>query len=85
MDFTVVTPSLRQLEDLECCIASVADQGLWEDEEARKGAGAGKAEAITVEHIVQDAGSPGIEKFAEKMGQMLCDQYGGKHVLKPVS
>ena len=35
-----------------------------------------------MEHIVQDAGSPGIEKFAEKMGQMLCDQYGGKHVLK---
>lgn len=26
MDFTIVTPSFRQLEDLECCIASVADQ-----------------------------------------------------------
>ena len=26
MDFTIVTPSLRQLEHLECCIASVADQ-----------------------------------------------------------
>ena len=27
MDFTIVTPSFRQLELLECCIASVADQG----------------------------------------------------------
>lgn len=26
MDFTIVTPSYRQLELLECCIASVADQ-----------------------------------------------------------
>jgi glycosyltransferase involved in cell wall biosynthesis len=26
MDFTIVTPSFRQLEYLECCIASVADQ-----------------------------------------------------------
>lgn len=26
MDFTVVTPSFRQLEQLQCCIASVADQ-----------------------------------------------------------
>jgi glycosyltransferase involved in cell wall biosynthesis len=26
MDFTIVTPSFRQLEYLECCISSVADQ-----------------------------------------------------------
>ena len=26
MDFTIVTPSYGQLEHLECCIASVADQ-----------------------------------------------------------
>lgn len=26
MDFTIVSPSFRQLEQLECCIASVADQ-----------------------------------------------------------
>jgi len=26
MDFTIVTPSFRQLEQLECCVASVADQ-----------------------------------------------------------
>ena len=27
MDFTIVTPSLNQLEQLSCCIASIADQG----------------------------------------------------------
>jgi glycosyltransferase involved in cell wall biosynthesis len=27
MDFTIVTPSFRQLEQLGCCIASIADQG----------------------------------------------------------
>jgi len=26
MDFTIVTPSFRQLEQLDCCIASIADQ-----------------------------------------------------------
>jgi len=26
MDFTIATPSFRQLEQLECCIASIADQ-----------------------------------------------------------
>lgn len=26
MDFTIVTPSFRQLEQLECCVAAVADQ-----------------------------------------------------------
>ena len=26
MDFTIVTPSFRQLEQLACCIASIADQ-----------------------------------------------------------
>ena len=26
MEFTIVTPSFRQLEQLECCIASIADQ-----------------------------------------------------------
>ena len=27
MDFTIVTPSFKQLDYLGCCIASVADQG----------------------------------------------------------
>ena len=62
-DFTIITPSFRQLDYLECCIASVADQ-----------------EGVTVEHIVQDAGSPGIEEFAEKTAERLLRQYGGERV-----
>src|SRR5271155_4195451 len=46
MRFSVITPSFRQLDWLELCAASVADQG------------------VGLEHIVQDAGSPGIEKWA---------------------
>ena len=63
MDFTIVTPSFKQLDYLECCIASVADQT-----------------GITVEHIVQDAGSPGIEEFAEKTAERLLGKYGGERV-----
>jgi len=37
-------------------------------------------EGVSVEHIVQDAGSPGIEEFAEKMAERLLRQYGGERV-----
>ena len=37
-------------------------------------------EGVAVEHIVQDAGSPGIEEFAQKMGEQLLRQYGGEQV-----
>jgi glycosyltransferase involved in cell wall biosynthesis len=63
MDFTIVTPSFKQLDYLGCCIASVADQ-----------------EGVKVEHIVQDAGSPGIEGFAEKTAERLLGKYGGERV-----
>jgi glycosyltransferase involved in cell wall biosynthesis len=56
MDFTIVTPSLGQLEYLECCIASVADQ-----------------QGISIEHIVQDAGTDGFAEFVEKMRQRWPD------------
>jgi glycosyltransferase involved in cell wall biosynthesis len=46
MRFSVITPSFRQLEWLELCAASIADQ------------------AVEFEHLVQDAGSPGIENWA---------------------
>jgi len=50
VDFTIVTPSHRQLDHLACGIASVADQ-----------------EGVSVEHIVQDAGSEGFDEFSGKM------------------
>jgi glycosyltransferase involved in cell wall biosynthesis len=96
MDFTIITPSFKQLDYLGCCIASVADQGTKGSQnvgmcENRKGAllrsvsagsqsYAGLAERLSVEHIVQDAGSPGIEEFAEKMAEQILGRYGGERV-----
>jgi len=96
MDFTIITPSFKQLDYLGCCIASVADQGAKGSENVGMcesgnvaplrpvSAGslrcAGLAERLSVEHIVQDAGSPGIEEFAKKMGVQLLRQYGGEQV-----
>ena len=37
-------------------------------------------QGVTVEHIVQDAGSPGIEEFAEKMAEQILGRYGGERV-----
>jgi glycosyltransferase involved in cell wall biosynthesis len=86
MDFTIVTPSFNQLDYLGCCIASVADQGakgsgnvgMCESQNVREPESLG--EQLSVEHIVQDAGSPGIEEFAEKMGERLLGRYGGERV-----
>lgn len=55
--FSVVTPSYRQLDWLGLCVASVRDQV--------------EADGIEVEHIIQDAGSPGIEEFTHAMGATL--------------
>ena len=95
-DFTIITPSFKQLDYLGCCIASVADQGAKRSENvgmcesgnvaplrsvsAGSLSNAGLAERLSVEHIVQDAGSPGIEEFAKKMGEQLLRQYGGEKV-----
>jgi glycosyltransferase involved in cell wall biosynthesis len=86
MDFTIITPSFKQLDYLGCCIASVADQGtkgsenvgMCESGNVRGPESLG--ERLSVEHIVQDAGSPGIEEFAKKMGEQLLRQYGGEQV-----
>ena len=64
MDFTIVTPSLGQLEYLECCIASVADQ-----------------QGISIEHIVQDAGTDGFAEFIEKMRQRWPDRPNYRRVM----
>jgi glycosyltransferase involved in cell wall biosynthesis len=96
MDFTIITPSFKQLDHLSCCIASVADQGTKGSENVGMfesgnvaplrsvSAGslsyAGLAEQLSVEHIVQDAGSPGIEEFVEKMAEQLLGRYGGERL-----
>ena len=85
-DFTIVTPSFKQLDYLGCCIASVADQGakgsgnvgMCESQNVRGPESLG--EQLSVEQIVQDAGSPGIEEFAEKMAEQLLKRYGGERV-----
>jgi glycosyltransferase involved in cell wall biosynthesis len=64
MDFTIVTPSLGQLEYLECCISSVADQ-----------------EGVSIEHIVQDAGTDGFAEFDEKMRQRWPDRPNYRRVM----
>jgi glycosyltransferase involved in cell wall biosynthesis len=64
MDFTIVTPSYRQLDLLACCISSVADQ-----------------EEISVEHIVQDAGTEGFVDFDKKMASRWPDRPGYRRVM----
>jgi len=80
MRFTIVTPSFNQLDWLRLCVASVRDQvansatkaeaGDLKPEtgEGRHETGNLKAEGlrtgISIEHIVQDAGSEVIEEFA---------------------
>jgi glycosyltransferase involved in cell wall biosynthesis len=53
-DFSIVTPTFRQLDWLRLCIASVRDQVLHS--------------ALSIEHIIQDAGTPGIEELARELG-----------------
>jgi len=72
--FTVVTPSFGQLDWLELCLASVRDQA---GDMAKQGAGSGErrkpesdavvASAPSIEHIVCDGGSPGIEDFKQRL------------------
>jgi len=60
MNFSVVTPSYNQLDWLELCIASVADQ----------------QGAESIEHTVCDGGSTGIEEFRIKMKEKFPDTIG---------
>jgi glycosyltransferase involved in cell wall biosynthesis len=69
------------LEQLECCIASIADQGLWEVEKVRKAEGVEKLEAVSVEHIVQDGGTEGFADFVKKMRKRWPDRPGYRRVM----
>jgi glycosyltransferase involved in cell wall biosynthesis len=69
MRFTIITPSFRQLDWLKLCIASVRDQVVPTSEVRRVTSDEGKdqmASTLWIEHIVQDAGTPGIEQFARE-------------------
>jgi glycosyltransferase involved in cell wall biosynthesis len=96
MRFTIVTPSFKQLEWLRLCVASVRDQVNVGSEQTEDGMSQtdkqsnellvassdseGDREAHFVEHIVQDAGTPGIEDFAREHGARLYRD--GELVLK---
>lgn len=54
MKFSIITPSYNQLDWLRLCIASVRDQVA--------------PSPLAVEHIVQDAGTPGLEDLARELG-----------------
>lgn len=60
MRFTVVTPSFGQLEWLDLCIASVADQ----------------VAPGGVEHIVCDGGTQGMESFLRRQHERHADREG---------
>jgi glycosyltransferase involved in cell wall biosynthesis len=66
MHFSVITPSYNQLEWLELCIASVCDQVAVRGDEWRV-TGGESLKALSVEHIVCDGGSAGIEEFQKRM------------------
>ncbi|MFM8657913.1 MAG: glycosyltransferase [Chthoniobacterales bacterium] len=71
MRFTIVTPSYNQLDWLRLCIASVRDQMATKAETGNLSLSERQAKAaaeISIEHVVQDAGTPGIEEFAREMG-----------------
>jgi hypothetical protein len=59
MRFSIITPSFQQLHQLELCIVSVADQVGTDCAE--------RASSPSVDHIICDAGSPGIEDFRKRM------------------
>lgn len=70
-NFTIVTPSFNQLDWLRLCVASVRDQVAQAGDECRVASDEGRDAAtspLSVEHIVQDAGTEGIEEFAREMG-----------------
>lgn len=64
--FSIITPSFNQLDWLRLCVASVRDQ--LEPTPIANQPPTAATEALLVEHIVQDGGTPGIEEFAREAG-----------------
>lgn len=66
----MVTPSFGQLDWLELCIASVRDQVAQEGDGWRVASDESKRSAgmpLSIEHIVCDGGTNGIEEFRQRM------------------
>ncbi len=61
MKISVVTPSYRQLRWLSSCVASVHDQ-----------VGDGTLPAVSVEHLVEDAGTDGLAEWCRGRGVALA-------------
>lgn len=61
--FSIITPTFRQLDWLRLCIASVRDQAVA----TPSGLDAGLS-TISIEHIIQDAGTPDIKELAQELG-----------------
>jgi glycosyltransferase involved in cell wall biosynthesis len=61
--FSIVTPTFRQLDWLRLCIASVRDQVV-----ATPSTLDSRPSTLSIEHIIQDAGTPGIEELARELG-----------------
>jgi len=88
MNFSIVTPSYNQLDWLRLCVASVRDQtGHESRDQSRASRTASPRPSIldprprpplAVEHIIQDAGTPGIEDFAREIG---ADFYRDGHLV----
>jgi glycosyltransferase involved in cell wall biosynthesis len=79
MRFSIVTPSFNQLDWLKLCIASVRDQ----IDSMPSTLDSGHSQ-FSVEHIVQDVGTCGIEEFAQaqgaafyKNGEKIFEETGG--------
>ncbi|MFZ4773876.1 MAG: glycosyltransferase [Terrimicrobiaceae bacterium] len=78
MNCTIITPSFRQFDWLRLCVASIRDQvsdeaGVESRSSNNESLGTGATSTrrfspLRVEHIIQDAGTPGVEEFAREIG-----------------
>lgn len=66
--FSIVTPSYKQLDWLKLCIASVRDQVSAGTPDRSTCAG---LQNVSVEHIIQDNCTPGIDRLACELGAEL--------------
>jgi len=71
MKFTIITAHFGQLDWLSLCVASVADQN--------------DGNQLVIEHIIQDAGTPGMQAFALEHGAAFYSAQQSSHVPDGIS